>query len=1029
MKTDKRYWFVLIIPIAAIIAIAVFLIPGMKHHDWDDDDDEKDEKELVEGGSAIENIDDELLNSFNPDAPFHQTGHSQPFTIHPREDITVSAGAGAFERDVTIRVTDVPAATMDALDRQLEGSGTTMLFAYDLDAGLPSDSVIPGKYTVSIDLEKHGIPEELYPYFVMYRVAGDGRLQPLDVRIDGHTATYQASQNSITFAGIAFLLATLGTGAWVTYARFPAIMQTARRMADAGIWPSNWWKWDDAVYRRVTDEFGNFYVCYRYSMTEMGDKTEEYVEKKNELIALEDKLRKKAIDKYVRENQPVPSSWLTNALEEEKHRIGVEEEFMRLMAKNERVKELADDPVLQTPQSVEDIIKAERLANRYCRSVQQMKPLSYEYVVYLTPAFDAFGQEAFRHQTPILDPIVVVNYSTLVVNGKYEKETVWKIMTTMTHETMHVYQMEYVACSLFKNDRYLEATGALVEHHYAAWLAKKRLVPFTDAESKEADDMMGYTRRDKKVLLSSPLDYSYPDYQGISLVQCEGGYMLADLLQYLIDNIPNGNKKTFADMMNGYAVNKGLLKSLEDIFGIADHPSFVNYFEGFCQKYINDIETCQYAYSVANPGDKLVMEKLYHDPAHPVMRVKKFGYVGSAKCYAFMVKTFRMIAQPGQNSEYNLFAVPSRNVQPTEMKFTFFTDSGFTADHMCFNPVFTPNSYCRISYAALMSRPAIEEVRLDDYYYDVVAFYAPKEKPETEMVSGGGVRMKTYELPSDELMRSGYVTGIAYTVKNNKTGRENTVLKTLVDPDTPVIAIPDYQAGEETDITTYCRWYYKPYDNESTIYYSPKSDIEMASGREENVLVDETFRITSMIEVTMWDENSQEMRRGARFDIEQMRRLATTAHLIMKPDGTFSLSIKPLQASFSKTGDNNSSETESLNISGVEIEGKGDLSRDDNWISLAITSMTCSTISERHKGKTVSSSYFHESYSDYKYELLEQQAALTYSKNGYGNVNRFAISLKMHQTGTLKTRYDEEDPMNTLDFDETKTMEFEGVSQ
>ena len=141
-------------------------------------------------------------------------------------------------------------------------------------------------------------------------------------------------------------------------------------------------------------------------------------------------------------------------------------------------------------------------------------------------------------------------------------------------------------------------------------------------------------------------------------MQCEGGYMLADLLQYLIDNIPNGNKKTFADMMNGYAVNKGLLKSLEDIFGIADHPSFVKYFEGFCQKYINDIETCQYAYSVANPGDKLVMEKLYHDPAHPVMRVKKFGYVGSAKCYAFMVKTFRMIAQPGQNSEYNLFAVP-----------------------------------------------------------------------------------------------------------------------------------------------------------------------------------------------------------------------------------------------------------------------------------------------------------------------------------------------------------------------------------
>ena len=203
----------------------------------------------------------------------------------------------------------------------------------------------------------------------------------------------------------------------------------------------------------------------------------------------------------------------------------------------------------------------------------------------------------------------------------------------------------------------------------------------------------------------------------------------------------------------------------------------------------------------------------------------------------------------------------------------------------------------------------------------------------------------------------------------------------------------------------------------------------MASGREENVLVDETFRITSMMEVTMWDENSQEMRQSARFDIEQMRQLATTAHLIMKPDGTFSLSIKPLQVSFSKTGDHSYSETQSLNISGVEIEGRGELSRNDNWISLAITSMTCSTIAERHKGKTVSSDSFHEFDSDYKYDLLEQQTALTYSKNGYGNVNRFAISLKMRQTGTLKTRYNEEDSMDTLDLDETKTMEFEGVSQ
>ena len=185
-----------VLALAALAIMALMACPG-KHKNYDDDDEE-DETEVT---GALQ-IDDEFLNSFDPNVPFEQTGHSRPFRIHPREDMTISAEAGAFERDVNIRVTDLSTEKMIELDKMFEGTTTTMLFAYDLDAGLPTDSVIPGKYTVSIDLEKHGIPEELYPYFVMYRVAGDGSLQPLNVKIKGHTATYQASQNSITLDNV-----------------------------------------------------------------------------------------------------------------------------------------------------------------------------------------------------------------------------------------------------------------------------------------------------------------------------------------------------------------------------------------------------------------------------------------------------------------------------------------------------------------------------------------------------------------------------------------------------------------------------------------------------------------------------------------------------------------------------------------------------------------------------------------------------------------------------------------------------------
>lgn len=56
MKTDKRYWFVLIIPIAAIIAIAVLLIPGKKHHDWDDDEEEENRTERSDFDITEEDI-------------------------------------------------------------------------------------------------------------------------------------------------------------------------------------------------------------------------------------------------------------------------------------------------------------------------------------------------------------------------------------------------------------------------------------------------------------------------------------------------------------------------------------------------------------------------------------------------------------------------------------------------------------------------------------------------------------------------------------------------------------------------------------------------------------------------------------------------------------------------------------------------------------------------------------------------------------------------------------------------------------
>ena len=815
-----------VLALAALAIMALMACPG-KHKNYDDDDEE-DETEVT---GALQ-IDDEFLNSFDPNVPFEQTGHSRPFRIHPREDMTISAEAGAFERDVNIRVTDLSTEKMIELDKMFEGTTTTMLFAYDLDAGLPTDSVIPGKYTVSIDLEKHGIPEELYPYFVMYRVAGDGSLQPLNVKIKGHTATYQASQNSITLGAICiYTLAAVAIAVPANYiiSRYPAITQTVRRALDLGFWK----EWNDAVYRRVPDDFGNFYIAYRFSMTEKADQTSEYVKKMKELTLRETQLYGEAL----LDNPPSLNIWDDN----EKIRIEREKKHLDLLINDQRLRELSQDPIFDTPQSVNDIITATKLSNRFCRSEQHMKPLSYEYVTFLTPDAEALGEEAFCYKTGIIDPCIIVNYEMIVdyANHLYNKDEFWTTLTKLAHEIMHLYQYEYLVTTAFKDNCYLEATGALVEPHFIDWLIKTGKVsgiPVTNAFSPEAERKMGYSSRASKELLSSPLGKECPSYKDVKRVQHERGYMLADMLQYLWDHQPNPSDTIdFDKMTNRYAYHKGILKTMQDIFGIEGDAAFAKYYEGFCQKFISEIEQRQERYRKKAAGDHLVLPNVQHDPSHCVMRVKDLGEKGSATGNPFMVNTFRIEAKPADGrygpanrDNYNLFAVASEKIQPREIKFTFVKAGDFT-DIPTYCAADSAGSSPRYCYAAVMTRPGSKDLTMgDDYYYDIVALYEPTATPEVKgpSLDKKGLLVKPKCTPPAELKEKEYVTGLQIVMENKKTGNLVSYVDRIKEWKDQFVATYNSLGISDTtdiDVSLRSRWYYDTPQGQR--YYSPATDI------------------------------------------------------------------------------------------------------------------------------------------------------------------------------------------------------------
>ena len=98
MKTDKRYWYTLLIPVVAIIAIVVFLIPRNKHHDWDDEEEEENRTERSDF-----DITEEDIAAIPEGEPPVWGGNSPAVHEEPVPGITIDARENAFDHPTTVK--------------------------------------------------------------------------------------------------------------------------------------------------------------------------------------------------------------------------------------------------------------------------------------------------------------------------------------------------------------------------------------------------------------------------------------------------------------------------------------------------------------------------------------------------------------------------------------------------------------------------------------------------------------------------------------------------------------------------------------------------------------------------------------------------------------------------------------------------------------------------------------------------------------------------------------------------------------
>ncbi len=168
---------------------------------WLSEEDSGDFMMIRESSSSTDNNDPASLEE---DGLPEYSGSSKAFTSTPCEEVTVSADSGAFKTDTNVKFTSLNAIPdkYTQIKDDLMAEWNLPVCAWEVDAGLNDDEVIPGAFEVEIDLEKLGIDPDFWPAFSVARIGDDGSYYEYSIVQNENKVTFLARQNSIIIGTI-----------------------------------------------------------------------------------------------------------------------------------------------------------------------------------------------------------------------------------------------------------------------------------------------------------------------------------------------------------------------------------------------------------------------------------------------------------------------------------------------------------------------------------------------------------------------------------------------------------------------------------------------------------------------------------------------------------------------------------------------------------------------------------------------------------------------------------------------------------
>jgi len=151
----------------------------------------------------------------NP-APIPRSG-SPRIDMEPMDGLRIQAPADALDQPRQIRFTELSDTEVRAAARELGLAAAYPFMGFKLDAGMERFERFPGELTVTWDLRRAGIPEELWDHVHVVQKDEHGGVFNLDSQRDGRRLYFQAEHNSVILtyiiytAGITIIPAGLAT--------------------------------------------------------------------------------------------------------------------------------------------------------------------------------------------------------------------------------------------------------------------------------------------------------------------------------------------------------------------------------------------------------------------------------------------------------------------------------------------------------------------------------------------------------------------------------------------------------------------------------------------------------------------------------------------------------------------------------------------------------------------------------------------------------------------------------------------------